>query len=166
MRLTALVVVLSSLMGIAEAQDQSSPGKLPVKRVVLFKNGVGYFEHTGKVHGNQSVFISFTSGQLNDVLKSLTVLDQSGGRISGIAYGTAAPIGRRMGDACGNLSSRSTQADLLNAVRGSRILLHSGATDLTGRVLGVEEKQIISGNLSADGCLSIDSERGRGFEEC
>src|SRR6266404_6187569 len=46
---------------------------VPIKRVVLYKNGVGYFEHLGSVRGNQPVTISFTSGQLNDVLKSLTV---------------------------------------------------------------------------------------------
>src|SRR2546430_3013202 len=48
--------------------------KLPVRRVVLYKNGVGYFEHLGHVRGNQDVHVDFTSAQLNDVLKSLTVL--------------------------------------------------------------------------------------------
>ncbi len=47
----------------------SAQEKLPVKRVVLFKNGVGYFEHVGSVHGNESVTVSFTSGQHNEVLK-------------------------------------------------------------------------------------------------
>ena len=50
----------------AAAQDAN---KLPIKRVVLYKNGVGYFEHVGKVRDKQDVTIPFTSGQLNDVLK-------------------------------------------------------------------------------------------------
>ncbi|MGA2806838.1 MAG: hypothetical protein ABSE87_01820 [Terracidiphilus sp.] len=45
---------------------------LPVRKVVLYKNGVGYFEHAGSVQGNQHVAIDFTSQQLNDVLQSLT----------------------------------------------------------------------------------------------
>src|SRR5260370_7674252 len=53
--------------------------KLPIKRVVLYKNGVGYFEHLGRVKDRQDVTVSFTSAQLNDVLKSLTVLDLNGG---------------------------------------------------------------------------------------
>jgi len=69
---------------------------MPVTRVILYKNGVGYFEHLGHVRDNQDVSISFTSGQLNDVLKSLTVLDLSGGRIAGVAYGSAAPMDRQM----------------------------------------------------------------------
>ena len=64
-----------SLQGQDRPQDAN---KLPVKRVVLYKNGVGYFEHIGRLHDNQEVNIPFTSGQLNDVLKSLTVLDLNG----------------------------------------------------------------------------------------
>jgi hypothetical protein len=50
----------------------SEATRLPVRRVVLFKNGVGYFEHLGSVNGSQNVSIDFTTSQLNDVLKSLT----------------------------------------------------------------------------------------------
>ena len=38
--------------------------KLPVRRVVLYKNGVGYFEHLGHVRGSQDVHVDFTSAQL------------------------------------------------------------------------------------------------------
>jgi hypothetical protein len=56
------------------------PQKLPLRRVVLYKSGIGYFEHDGHVRGNEDVEIDLTSGQLNDVLKSLTALDFSGNR--------------------------------------------------------------------------------------
>ncbi len=49
------------------ANDSSS--RLPVKRVVLYKNGIGYFEHTARVRGSQDLAIDFTTGH-NDVLKS------------------------------------------------------------------------------------------------
>jgi hypothetical protein len=74
----------------------SSSEKLPVRRVVLYKNGVGYFEHLGRVAGSPDVHIDFTSAQLNDVLKSLTVLDLSGGRITGVDYNSEAPLARRL----------------------------------------------------------------------
>jgi hypothetical protein len=64
--------------------------------VVLYKNGVGYFEHTGRVYGTQELKIDFTSAQLNDVLKSLTVLDLNGGKISGVGYNSVAPIGEQL----------------------------------------------------------------------
>jgi len=54
--------------------DQGATGRLPIKRVVLYKNGVGFFEHLGRVRGSEQISIDFTSGQLNDVLKSLTAV--------------------------------------------------------------------------------------------
>jgi len=45
--------------------------KLPVGRVVLYKNGVGHFEHVGRVRGSQDVHVDFTGAQLNDARKSL-----------------------------------------------------------------------------------------------
>src|SRR6188472_1360611 len=70
---------------------------LPVRRVVLYKSGVGYFEHLGRVRGNQTMTIDFTSGQLNDVLKSLTTIDLDGGRVLGISYNSDAGLDRRLG---------------------------------------------------------------------
>src|SRR5271156_4766769 len=79
----------------AASGEEHSPAepaeKLPVRRVVLYKNGVGYFEHLGHIRGSQDVHIDFTSAQLNDVLKSLTVLDLSGGRITGVDYNSEFP---------------------------------------------------------------------------
>ena len=77
--------------------DLSSPANLPVRRVVLYKSGVGYFEHQGQVRGDQTVEIDFTSGQLNDVLQSLTILDLNGGRMAGVNYNSEAPLSERLG---------------------------------------------------------------------
>jgi hypothetical protein len=52
-----------------------SAAKLPVRRVVLYKNGVGYFEHLGHVRGSQGVHIDFTSAQLNDVLPRCSLVE-------------------------------------------------------------------------------------------
>jgi hypothetical protein len=70
------VVGVLLLLTIAGAQSkpapdnpEKSPGtandsysRLPVKRVVLYKNGVGYFEHTARVRGNRDLSIDFTAG--------------------------------------------------------------------------------------------------------
>lgn len=124
-----------------KAQDKPAlPGKLPIKRVVLFKNGVGYFEHIGNVHGNESVAVSFTSGQLNDVLKSLTVLDLTGGRIAGVAYGTSAPIDRQLGDLRLPIGDKATFAEVLGALRGTRLEVRNGAIVMSGRLLSTERR--------------------------
>jgi Carboxypeptidase regulatory-like domain len=127
----------------AESRKDSnlSAAKLPVRRVVLYKNGVGYFEHLGHVRGSQGVHIDFTSAQLNDVLKSLTVLDLSGGRITGVEYNSEAPLARRLATLRLSLGERPTIAEFLGSLRGARLEVRSGnGPPLTGRLLSVERK--------------------------
>jgi hypothetical protein len=119
---------------------EATATKLPVKRVVLFKNGVGYFEHLGRVRGNQDVSIDFTSGQLNDVLKSLTALDLGSGRITGVSYNSDAPLSRRLAALRLPLNEQATVAQFLGALRGARIEVRSGTAVYTGRLLSVERK--------------------------
>ncbi|MEI9977083.1 MAG: carboxypeptidase regulatory-like domain-containing protein [Ignavibacteriota bacterium] len=127
------------------AQDNTS---LPVKRVVLYKNGVGYFEHVGQVRDKQDVTVQFTSGQLNDVLKSLTVLDLDGGRITGVAYGSSAPIERQLGDLHLPTAERTSLFEFLSSLRGARLEIHNGAIAITGRLLSVERKARVSGGTT------------------
>src|SRR5579859_7807319 len=125
----------------SEATESSSAGKLPVRRVVLYKNGVGYFEHLGRVRGSQDVHIDFTSAQLNDVLKSLTVLDLSGGRITGVDYNSEAPLARRLATLRLALGERPTVAEFLGALRGARVEIRNGAgAPIAGKLLSVEKK--------------------------
>ena len=106
------------------SNDASS--RLPVKRVVLYKNGVGYFEHAARVHGNQELAIDFTTAQLNDVLKSLTVVDLGDGRISGVRYNSIAPLDERLKGLRLPFGEDITRTDFLTAMRGSRVEVHSG----------------------------------------
>ncbi|HEV2690886.1 MAG TPA: carboxypeptidase regulatory-like domain-containing protein, partial [Bryobacteraceae bacterium] len=121
-----------------------------MKRVVLYKNGVGYFEHLGRVSGNQDVTIPFTSGQLNDVLKTLTVLDLDGGRIVGVAYGSAAPVDRQISDLRLPSAEKTTLADFLGALRGTRLEVRNGTNVITGRLLSIERKTRISGGTTLE----------------
>jgi len=125
----------------ARENQSATTAKLPVRRVVLYKNGVGYFEHLGRVRGSQEVHVDFTSAQLNDVLKSLTVLDLSGGRITGVDYNSEAPLARRLATLRLSLGERPTTAEFLGALRGARLEVRGGSGPLlTGKLLSVERK--------------------------
>src|ERR1700690_2096884 len=121
------------------SNDASS--RLPVKRVVLYKNGVGYFEHAARVHGNQELAIDFTTSQLNDVLKSLTVVDLGDGRISGVRYNSIAPLDERLKGLRLPFGEDITRTDFLTAMRGSRVEVRSGSSSAMGRLLSVEQEQ-------------------------
>ncbi|GAB4416336.1 MAG: hypothetical protein OHK0021_22720 [Bryobacter sp.] len=53
-----LLEILAAML--VQAQDAG----LEIRRVSLYKNGVGYFEHLGRVQGSQEVSIKLSSGQL------------------------------------------------------------------------------------------------------
>ena len=74
----ALALVLALPVGAQDAAKQS----LTVKKIVVYKHGVGYFEREGKVTGNQQISLTFKSAQMKDLLKSLYAVDLSGGRIA------------------------------------------------------------------------------------
>jgi hypothetical protein len=125
----------------ARSDGAEPAGKLPVRRVVLYKNGVGYFEHLGRVRGSQDVHIDFTSAQLNDVLKSLTVLDLAGGRITGVDYNSEAPLARRLATLRLALGEKPSVSEFLGALRGARLEVRGGnGPALTGKLLSVERK--------------------------
>jgi hypothetical protein len=121
------------------APPPSAPAPLPVRRVVLYKTGVGYFEHQGLVRGRQDITIRFTSGQLNDVLKSLTTIDPKG-QISGISYNSVAPIDQRLGALRLPLKPTGTAFDLMATLRGARVEVTGTGLPIQGRLLGVERK--------------------------
>ena len=54
---------------------------LPIRRVTLYSNGVAYIERRGTVSGHAEIDLSFKQSQVDDVLKSMVVLDLGQGRI-------------------------------------------------------------------------------------
>jgi hypothetical protein len=143
MRKALAVSLLLSTFALAAAPAPklatANNNDLPVKRVVLYKNGVGYFEHQGRVRGSQELNIDFTTGQLNDVLKSLTVVDRNGGQITGVRYNSIAPLSERLGTLRLRLGEQTSRADFLNALRGARVEVRNGTVTGIGRLLSVEQ---------------------------
>jgi hypothetical protein len=122
----------------APAAVTATATKLPVRRVVLYKNGVGYFEHVGRVRGSQPVVIDFNTAQLNDVLKSLTTLDLGDGRIADVSFNSDAPFAQRLSALTLPVGERTTLRELLGALRGARLEVRAGDRLIAGRLLSVE----------------------------
>ena len=117
-----------------------------MKRVVLYKNGVGYFEHSARIRGNQDLAIDFTTAQLNDVLKSLTVVDLGEGHISSVRYNSIAPLDERLKALRLPFGEAVTRSDFLSALRGARVEVHSKTETSTGRLLSVEQQDRTNGS--------------------
>jgi hypothetical protein len=59
------------------ARREARPA-LPLRDVVLFSSGVGFFQRVGRLEGSGTVELSFRAEQVNDSLKSLVLLDPAG----------------------------------------------------------------------------------------
>ena len=46
---------------------------IPIREVILYKSGVGYFERGGTLQPGESARLDFKASDMNDVLKSLTI---------------------------------------------------------------------------------------------
>ncbi len=120
---------------------QAAAAQLPIRRVVLYKNGVGYFEHTGRVTGSEPVTIDFTSSQLDDVLQSLTALDLGGGRIVSVDYNSATPLDQQLKNIPLGLGEKPTTLELYAALRGARVQVSGGGeAPVTGRIVHYEAR--------------------------
>ena len=95
------LVCLLSLVVAAAAAD------LPVREVVLYKHGVGYFERAGHLGAGESARLDFKAAEMNDVLKSLTIEEKGGGKISGLRYDSSEPLDKKLGDFPFALGSRA-----------------------------------------------------------
>ena len=125
----------------APSSASASVKDLPVRKVVLYKNGVGYFEHAGTVSGNQRVTIDFTSSQLNDVLQSLTALDEGGGRIAGVNYNSTTPLAEQLKTLSLGMTDDPTSTELFQALRGQRVEVLGGpGGTITGRLMSIESR--------------------------
>ncbi|MGH9563183.1 MAG: hypothetical protein ACRD3S_17150, partial [Terracidiphilus sp.] len=141
--LTVLPLALPAQKVTAPAAESSASAAidLPVRKVVLYKNGVGYFEHAGTVNGNQRVSIDFTSNQLNDVLQSLTALDSKGGTIGAVGYNSTMPIEQQLKTMALGLEDYPATVSVYEALRGQRVEVTGAGSTIAGRLVSIESRK-------------------------
>lgn len=139
-RATALTAALVLSLAAAQATSDAAPVELPVRHLVLFTNGVGYFEHVGTVVGTQEVELPVPPEHMDDLLQSLVVQDLGGGRVEAARYGARDPLGRVLGSYALDLSGDPTLAQLLAQARGEAVRVETSET-LRGVIVNLERVQ-------------------------
>jgi hypothetical protein len=143
-RLFASLLICFAPSGFALAQaSRPTPATtdVPVTKVVLFSAGVGYFEHAGSVRGNSATELRFKTSQINDILKSIVLQDQDGGRVGAISYPSQDPLAKTLRSFQVDITQNPSLAQLLNQLRGARVTIQSQAERLSGTILGVETRR-------------------------
>jgi hypothetical protein len=125
--------------------EQAAQGEatLPITRITLYRSGVGCIERRGQVQGDASVSLQFRTEQINDILKSLVVLDLSGGQVGGVAYASQEPLSRRLGGFGIGIGDSPSSGDLLQRLRGAPVTIRTREGNAKGIVLNVESRPTI-----------------------
>jgi len=124
------IACLLSFALVAAAAD------LPVREVVLFKHGVGYFARSGHLGAGESARLDFKAEEMNDVLKSLTVEEKGGGKISGLRYDSSEPLDKKLGQFPFSIGNQQPLSAVLDQLKGARIELKFGAETVAGAIVG------------------------------
>ena len=139
--LAAGAIVGLGLGPVSAAMAQASDGELPVRRLTLYRSGVGYFERSGEVTGEAAVSLTVDTDHVNDLLKSMVVLD-FGGSVEGVSYGSREPLSRRLSGFDINLSGQGGMVEIMRQIRGAEVEIEATglASPIRGRVVGTETR--------------------------
>ncbi len=127
MRIKSLVVVILC-GGLTPAAE------LPVRTVVLYKHGVGYFERSGALGPGESARLDFKAEEMNDVLKSLTINDQ-GGKVTGLRYDSSIPLSQKLTEFPFGVESGAPLSAVIDQFKGARIEMEFGPQKVAGAIV-------------------------------
>lgn len=120
---------------------------LPIREVTLFKHGVGYFMRSGDLSAGDTAQLAFKASDMNDVLKSLTIVDASGTPVSGVRYDASESAAQRLADFPFRVGEEASLAAFLDQMKGARLELGGG---VSGAIVSARVIKTADPNRPAD----------------
>src|SRR5258708_4707176 len=138
---------------------------IPIREVILYKSGVGYFERAGTLRPGESAHLDFKASEMNDVLKSLTVEDRNGGKVTGLRYDSSEPLDQKLAAFPLRIGGQTQLSMFLDQMKGAKVEIKYGAetvsgTIVSGRVVAGDDKRVEREQL----VLMLDSGELRTFD--
>ena len=134
---------------ISNAADNQTAAinNLPIRRVSLYSNGVAYIERRGVVSGDAEINLSFKQSQVDDVLKSMVVLDLGKGRIGAVSYNSSAPPSAKMAEIPFSVNAQTDGANggiagVLAQLQGAKVSVAANGGTAVGSILTVEKRDV------------------------
>lgn len=149
--------------GVEPGHAPVKPDQLPIRAITLYRSGVANMQRRGTVEGDSTVAFRFDTDQINDILKSMVVLDLSGkGRVANIGYGSRDPLTKRLSSFGVNIADEPTLPALLSRLRGAAVAVTTAEGQRRGTILSVENRQEGAGQgpVVAVAFLNIVTEEG------
>jgi len=117
---------------------------LPVKRMVLYKHGVGFIERGDSFAGNDPIKLSFKRDTMDDILKSLCIFDMGKGRVTGLSYETGEDIAVQLAEKAITVPEQQALIGLMRQLKGYAVKLETVEGDLEGTVVGTQEGKTVT----------------------
>lgn len=133
--MTRILLLAGVFLASARAAD------IPIRQVILYKSGVGYFERSGRLGPGESGRLDFKASDMNDVLKSLTLEDRDGGKVTGLRYDSSEPLNQKLADFPFKIDGQASLAVFIDQMKGAKVEIKYGAETMSG--------SIVSGRLVA-----------------
>ena len=116
-----------------------------VRRVTLYKHGLGFFEVAQPVEGDAEVSLSFKVEEMNDVLKSLTVHDPAGTVVS-VSYDSHKAVAELLQEIALELPKSGGGAALIARLQGAEVVVRTHSSQLRGSIVGLEPRSNCAGD--------------------
>jgi hypothetical protein len=130
------LLLLAQITLVGSAPVHMMAADLPIREVILYKHGVGYFERSGELQAGETARLDFKASDMNDVLKSLTIVDRNGGVIGGVRYDAAEALDTRLQDFPFAIDRQASLAAFLDQMKGARLELRLGSDTVAGTIVG------------------------------
>jgi len=138
---------------LAAFLSQVMAADIPIREVILYKSGVGYFDRGGTLRPGESARLDFKASDMNDVLKSLTISGQNGAKVTGLRYDSSQPLEQKLADFPFKIDGQASLAIFLAQMKGAKVELKYGAETISGTV--------VSGRITKGGDKGDDKQGER-----
>ncbi len=146
--IVSAIVALGSLANFTQGQVVVGAGataKLPITSITLYRSGVGYFERRGPINAGDSVQLRFANDEINDMLKSMVILDPEKA-LRSVSYDSKEPLARQLGSFGIDLSDNPTLSTILGRLRGTSVRFVTADGPVAGIILGSEMREQAQGS--------------------
>ena len=132
------ILSAACIVGAAAAPAKNfSADDIPLKKVTLYSSGVAHYVHEGTVAGSGNIALLFSPAQINDVLKSLVVMDP-GAKSLAVNYQSEDTLRKTLESLKIDLSAATTLYDILKAQKGAEVELFT-PHQIIGKILSVDK---------------------------
>jgi len=134
-----------------------SAAELAVTKVALYKHGVGFYERAGEIAAGEAARLEFKASEMDDVLKSLTLVQEGGDGVTAVRYDSADPLSKRLEAFSFRVGEKASLADVLDQFKGAHLSLRTQDESLQGAIVSARAYSGPDGAEQQELLLATDS---------